>query len=162
MSDTLPGVAIAISVVPPLSVVGLTLEAHAYNEASGALLLFGTNVAAILATGIVVMALYRVHSMALRAGETDRSMNRRNATPVIVVVVGVPLTLSSISITRDTTREVAVREAASSWADEVGWDLEDVTTRQGNVIVKFEGSLPCRTPPASAPHLWPRGSSRTS
>jgi hypothetical protein len=40
-------------------VVGLTLESGAPNQALGALILFTTNVAAILASGIVVMALYR-------------------------------------------------------------------------------------------------------
>ncbi len=60
ISDTLPGVAIAISLVPPLAVVGLTLEAGATSEALGALLLFGTNVAAILLSGIVVMTIYKV------------------------------------------------------------------------------------------------------
>ena len=38
VSDTLPGVAIAISLVPPLAVVGLTLESGAPDEALGALL----------------------------------------------------------------------------------------------------------------------------
>src|SRR5207342_3570881 len=52
VSDTLPGVAIAISLVPPLAVVGLTLESGAPEQASGALLLFLTNVSAILASGI--------------------------------------------------------------------------------------------------------------
>jgi uncharacterized hydrophobic protein (TIGR00271 family) len=51
ISDTLPGVAIAISLVPPLSVVGLTLEAGELDQSAGALLLFVTNVAAILGTG---------------------------------------------------------------------------------------------------------------
>ena len=60
ISDTLPGVAIAISLVPPLAVVGLTLESGAPRQSLAALLLFTTNVAAILASGIVVMALYRV------------------------------------------------------------------------------------------------------
>ncbi|HMQ29055.1 MAG TPA: DUF389 domain-containing protein, partial [Acidimicrobiales bacterium] len=60
ISDTLPGVAIAISLVPPLAVVGLTLESGATEEALGALLLFCTNVAAILLSGVVVMAVYRV------------------------------------------------------------------------------------------------------
>ena len=45
--------AIAISLVPPLAVVGLTLESGAPREALAALLLFTTNVAAILASGIV-------------------------------------------------------------------------------------------------------------
>ena len=51
--------AIAISLVPPLAAVGLTAEAGAMGQAAGALLLFGTNVAAISTTGIVVMAIYR-------------------------------------------------------------------------------------------------------
>ena len=37
ISDTLPGVAIAISLVPPLAVVGITLESGAGREALGAL-----------------------------------------------------------------------------------------------------------------------------
>ncbi|MDN5696776.1 MAG: DUF389 domain-containing protein, partial [Rubrobacter sp.] len=48
VSDTLPGVAIAISLVPPLSVVGLTFESGEFGQSLGALLLFLNNVAAIL------------------------------------------------------------------------------------------------------------------
>ena len=59
VSDTLPGVAIAISLVPPLAVAGLTLQSGEPGQCLGALLLIATNVVAILASGIVVMALYR-------------------------------------------------------------------------------------------------------
>src|SRR3954462_14039380 len=55
IADPLPGVAIAISLVPPLAVVGLTLESGETDQALGALLLFTTNVSAILAAGLVVM-----------------------------------------------------------------------------------------------------------
>jgi uncharacterized hydrophobic protein (TIGR00271 family) len=65
ISDTLPGVAIAISLVPPLTVVGLTFEAGARDQSFGALLLFLTNVAAILASGTVVLAIYEVHRLAV-------------------------------------------------------------------------------------------------
>ena len=34
------------------------------------------------------------------------------------------------------------RDASLQWACSVGWDLIQVTTRQGNVILQFEGSLP--------------------
>ena len=80
ISDTLPGVAIAISLVPPLSVAGLTIESGAYHQAAGALLLFLTNVAAILATGIVVMAIYGVQRAVKSAltGQRDE-INRRVA-----------------------------------------------------------------------------------
>jgi uncharacterized hydrophobic protein (TIGR00271 family) len=146
INDTLPGVAIAISLVPPLTVAGLTFEAGAYDQAAGALLLFLTNVAAILGTGIFVMALYRVHAMTKGLERADaRTVNRRNATLVVValvVLVGIPLTVSSINIAHDTRREITVRDASRRWAHSVGWELTDVTTRQGDVVVKFEGSLP--------------------
>ncbi len=146
ISDTLPGVAIAISLVPPLVVVGLTVEAGAYDQASGALLLFLTNVAAILATGIIVMALYGVQRVVAAPASTEsRAMNRRRATFVVaalVAIVVVPLTISSINIVRDNARELKVRDAAQAWAGDVGWELTNVATREGNVIVEFEGAFP--------------------
>jgi uncharacterized membrane protein len=59
ISDTLPGVAIAISLVPPLAVVGLTLESGVPRQSLAAFVLFVTKVAAILASGIVVIAFHR-------------------------------------------------------------------------------------------------------
>ena len=63
ISDTLPGVAIAISLVPPLTVVGLTLESGSIAQSLGAVLLFLTNVVAIIGTGIVVMSVYGVNKL---------------------------------------------------------------------------------------------------
>ena len=157
ISDTLPGVAIAISLVPPLAVVGLTAEAGEMGQAGGALLLFVTNVAAILTTGIVVMALYRVHRLVdpspLAARET---VNRRNAVLVVValfVVIGFPLTVSSLSIGRDTARESRVRTAASAWGDEIGWELLDVITADSRVTVRMIGPPPLPDPHGLRSHL---------
>jgi uncharacterized hydrophobic protein (TIGR00271 family) len=146
ISDTLPGVAIAISLVPPLCVAGLTLESGAYHEAAGALLLFLTNVAAILGTGIVVMAIYGVQRAVkgASAGQRDE-INRRAATTVvaaIVVLILVPLTLSTYSVIRDTTRERNVRNAATEWAAGVGWEVTNVETNDNDVVVEFEGAFP--------------------
>ena len=87
ISDTLPGVAIAISLVPPLAVVGLTLESGAPDQSLGALLLFGANMAAILATGLLVMSIYRVHRIVTHA-EGGAVLHRRRAAVVIVVALG--------------------------------------------------------------------------
>lgn len=73
ISDTLPGVAIAISLVPPLSVVGVTLEAGEPSQSWGALLLFLTNVTAILAVGSIVMAIYRSGGSWLAPPRTRKS-----------------------------------------------------------------------------------------
>ncbi|MEZ5295179.1 MAG: DUF389 domain-containing protein, partial [Ilumatobacteraceae bacterium] len=144
ISDTLPGVAIAISLVPPLSVVGLTLESGAGHEALGALLLFVTNVAAILATGTIVMALYGAHRI---TGRDDgfTALHRRKAVAVIavmVVLVGIPLAVSSAALTRVTSLESTVHELGQEWADTVGWELVEVGTEADRLVVRFEGGLP--------------------
>lgn len=51
MSDSLPGVAIAISLVPPLTVVGIAYSQGDWDSGNGALLLFTTNMLAILVMG---------------------------------------------------------------------------------------------------------------
>ncbi len=146
ISDTLPGVAIAISLVPPLSVVGLTLESGAESEAAGALFLFATNVASILATGIVVMALYRVHRMVPPA-ETSagRRVNRRNAVLVIAaffLIIGGTLIASTIRINGNQRQEAEVRSITQQWADEVGWEVIEVSTTGTDVSVRLIGTPP--------------------
>ena len=146
ISDTLPGVAIAISLVPPLAVVGLTLEAHRWGQAGGATLLFVTNVAAILGVGTVVMALYRVHRMSPQHGSAaSRALNRRNAVLVIAalaVIVVVPLTSTSVTIAHQNARETAVTAAVDAWAPS-GWELVSVTTDDDGVTTaQFQGPPP--------------------
>jgi uncharacterized hydrophobic protein (TIGR00271 family) len=146
ISDTLPGVAIAISLVPPLSVVGFTLEAGKPDQALGALLLFLTNVAAILASGTIVMALYGFHRrIASTATPEQRTVNRRNAVIIIaamVIAVSIPLTATSITLARDTSREARTLAAARSFGHAVGWSTGNVTTRGGVVLVHMEGPPP--------------------
>ena len=146
VSDTLPGVAIAISLVPPLSVVGLTLESGATGEAAGALLLFLTNVTAILATGVAVMALYGVQRMTPAEDPSGtRAVHRKRATAVIfasLAIIAVPLTLTTIRVAHDRIREGDARHAATTWATSVGWHVVGVETRDDGVVLKFEGPEP--------------------
>jgi hypothetical protein len=125
------------------------------------LLLFATNVAAILGTGIVVMAIYGVHRMVPAAQTAQgRAINRRNAVLVIaamVLIVGIPLTTSSVTIIRDTDRQVAVRDAGRAWASSHGWDLVAVTSREGRVVARFEGPPPIPDIDSLEPVLRERG-----
>jgi uncharacterized hydrophobic protein (TIGR00271 family) len=146
ISDTLPGVAIAISLVPPLSVVGFTFEAGKLGESLGASLLFLTNVAAILGSGTVVMALYGIHRLVVpMAGPEHRTINRRNAIIAIaamIVAVSIPLAATSLTVIRDTSRETRTLAAARSFGDAVGWSTGNITTRNGVVLVHMEGPPP--------------------
>ena len=143
ISDTLPGVAIAISLVPPLAVVGLTLESGAPRQALAAFLLFTTNVVAIVASGIVVMALYRVHSV---SGQTaDPAFHYRGAVAIIaalLLAVIVPVWISSVRLQRTTIRQSNVHAVAERWASDAGWSVVGVTATGDRVLVQATGPNP--------------------
>ncbi|MGI9823530.1 TIGR00341 family protein [Agromyces sp. Marseille-Q5079] len=143
ISDTLPGVAIAISLVPPLSVVGLTLQSGAPDQSLGALLLFLTNVAAIIGTGIVVMAVYGASRLAAPPSDARQIAHKRRNTAIALTLMGivviVPLTITSVQTAENVTREATVHGVADTWGSDVGWTLTTVTTSNGIVVAKFEG-----------------------
>jgi uncharacterized hydrophobic protein (TIGR00271 family) len=148
VSDTLPGVAIAISLVPPLAVVGLTLEAGQGDEAGGALLLFLTNVGAILITGVLVMALYHVRSAALESLARP-PLGRRAAVTLIVafvVVIAVPLAGSTARIVDERLTIASVTDVARPWAESAGWEIVAVTTRPEGVVIHALGPVPAPDP----------------
>jgi uncharacterized hydrophobic protein (TIGR00271 family) len=143
ISDTLPGVAIAISLVPPLAVVGLTLESGAPDQALGAFLLFTTNVVAILASGIVVMALYRAYRPPDQAA--GPAFHRVGAIAVIaclLVAVIIPLWVNSDRINKTTIRQNAVQAVAEQWASDSGWFVAGVTTKGDQILVEATGPSP--------------------
>lgn len=143
ISDTLPGVAIAISLVPPLAVVGLTLESGAPRQSLAAFLLFTTNVAAILASGIVVMAFHRVHRV-FGQGATAR-FRFAGAVAIIaalLLVVIIPLWINSDRIDKTNVRESEVQAVAGPWASDAGWSVTSVTARGDQVLIEATGPNP--------------------
>lgn len=148
VSDTLPGVAIAISLVPPLGVVGLTLEAGATDQALGAFILYLTNVAAILLSGIVVMAIYRVPNFAFLAAAQLRLDRRVLAGVIVAAVVGlsVPLGAASQRFVSESLRRSDVTGVAERWATAVGWRVVRVDTSEDGVVVEVERPLPSPDP----------------
>jgi uncharacterized membrane protein len=143
ISDTLPGVAIAISLVPPLSVVGLTLESGAPRQSLGAFLLFVTNVAAILASGIVVMALHRVRRLFGQGAAAGFRFGGAVAIiAALLLVVIVPLWINSERIDKTTVRESEVQAVADRWADDAGWSVTGVTATGDQVLIEAIGPNP--------------------
>jgi uncharacterized hydrophobic protein (TIGR00271 family) len=145
ISDTLPGVAIAISLVPPLAVVGLTLEAGEPGQALGAGLLFLTNVSAILATGLVVMAAYRVARHAAGPEPDSSATYRRRAWLAIVAalaVICVPLAATSTRIATTRATESEILDIATDWAAASDWDIVSVVADPDGVTILATGALP--------------------
>ncbi|MFV0286045.1 MAG: TIGR00341 family protein [Demequina sp.] len=148
ISDTLPGVAIAISLVPPLCVVGLTLESGAWTQALGALLLFVTNVAAILATGAIVMAVYGYSKLRLLEVEDKEAERRRRArvyltTSALILLVSGPLAWSTAHAIENSGRISSVQNYLDDLTADTRWSIVSVTPREDDVIyVVVKGTPP--------------------
>ncbi|MCX3058829.1 DUF389 domain-containing protein [Streptomyces beihaiensis] len=150
ISDALPGVAIAISLVPPLSVTGLLLTVGRYHDASESALLFATNVAAIVATGTVVFLVYGLRAAAQGSGYAVGRFHGSTlvAVGVVVVLVAVPLTTGTISVTRDRVLAADARPVAQKWASAGNWQIASVEARDGVVVVGVLGLPPQPAPTA--------------
>jgi uncharacterized hydrophobic protein (TIGR00271 family) len=126
LSAVLPGVAISISLVPPLGVVGVCVGQGAWSEAFGALFLFLSNVVALVIAGSIVFTLAGYS----RDPTSSPTANRRRAYIVVTelsLVVALPLafnTLVSITLAR---WSVDIRAAAAEWLDgSQGSKVDDV------------------------------------
>src|SRR5690349_19204561 len=144
VSDALPGVAIAISLVPPLAVVGLTLESGAPDQALGALLLFATNVAAIIATGTLVFLLFQVRTA---AGEAERFVGPLRGASLVTVaaallVVAVPLSAISQHVLRHNADKIAAAPVAAEWAEQEQWTVTGISFSGSVLRIEAIGPAP--------------------
>src|SRR5690606_5938578 len=76
LNDTLPGVAIAVALVPPLASAGIGLSILDLEMFSGAILLFLVNVIGIMFSSMVVFAMFNFSlkkQVASRAVEADEA-----------------------------------------------------------------------------------------
>jgi uncharacterized hydrophobic protein (TIGR00271 family) len=115
--SALPGVGIAVALVPPLATVGITAELGLSTEARNALLLFVTNLAAIVfAAGIVL--LFSGFRPEVR---TSRGVLRARLalTLILVLLVAIPLTLHTQSVLSDQRLQNAVVRSVEAWDSDV-------------------------------------------
>lgn len=94
VSASLPGVAIAVALVPPLATVGIGLAFGSLAISGGALLLFTTNLIGISAAGVIVFLIFgfRPSPDAARI-----SILRRGALGAGLLLVAVALTLGTLT-----------------------------------------------------------------
>ena len=139
IADTLPGAAIAIALVPPLAVVGLTLSQGAYSEAWGAMLLFMTNFFAILLAGSAILAL-----LGLSAAATSElhGQARRQAVLLIIggtLLVAVPLAATSINVATSARLQTEARKVAEGWVDGTAYEVDSIGSTADGVVVRVGG-----------------------
>ncbi len=127
VSDSLPGVAIAISLVPPLTVVGISYSQGDLTAGAGALLLFTTNMVAILIMGGLVFIVTGVTPISRLAENQNRTRTSLAAVGGLAALVVGALLLNGAQAAEDVANEGAASAAVEAWlADHPGHDLVEV------------------------------------
>ena len=102
LSAALPGVAIAAALVPPIATVGISLAIGAFANARGAVLLFGTNVVAIIIGAALVLHLVGIRSARPGVGRVWVS---RVVLMLLLITAILAVPLSSVYVAHITARE---------------------------------------------------------
>lgn len=113
--SSLPGVAIAVALVPPLATVGITLQIGAVEQAEGALLLYTTNMFAIILSAMVMMLASGFVPPDVRHLARGRVRLGLVLAGLSVVGVAVPLTLHTLEVIADQRFQRAVLTEIAEW-----------------------------------------------
>lgn len=136
-SSALPGVGIAVALVPPLAAVGITLNAGEPDLAVGAALLFLTNLAAIVLAGGLML---------LFAGFGSRAVNSRErriavgTTIALVLAVVVPLAINSAIVIKRSEHSLIAARVVDDWVP--GMEITDleIDERASPIVFDLEVS----------------------
>ncbi|MCP4357989.1 MAG: DUF389 domain-containing protein, partial [Chloroflexi bacterium] len=114
VAGALPGVAIAAALVPPLAVVGYGLGLTQFEIATGALLLFLTNLAAIILAGAVTFLLLGFRPP-LRMERDDQTKFGLRVALVGLLLISIPLVLASVTSRIQTGNTAEINHTLSSY-----------------------------------------------
>jgi len=135
ISSSLPGVAVAVALVPPLATIGISMEAGNTTFAWGAILLYTTNLVAIVFAGVVVFVVTGFVPPRRLATTFRRSSLVAAAVGVVVVAIALPLYSASTSAVERSEREIEALDIVSAWlgptdtrsAPQVSFDEQRIT-----------------------------------
>jgi uncharacterized membrane protein len=153
VSDVLPGVAIAISLVPPLGVVGICAGQGEWEMALGAFVLFASNMVAMVLAGTLTFTAYGYATEVATGGGGVGGLRRRRAYTAIaasLVLVLIPLLANSVATTLVALWTQRVSDAAQAWVGQVpGARVTGVTVESRTAVI----SIICPGQPPSVSEL---------
>lgn len=141
VASSIAGVAIAVALVPPLGVVGVSLEQQRWDDAFGSLLLFATNFVSI------VLAAAAVFVLAGFAEATRLRSQRRQVAATLApfvslaLVILVPLVFTAEGILATATQQRIAQQVVRDWlSDDSDLRVGQVTVADDVVEVEIAGT----------------------
>ncbi len=124
-TDALPGVAIAVSLVPPLATAGICLELGRVDDAAGALLLFVTNFAAIVVAACIVFALSGAAPSREMLVERHRVRNGFAFALVALGIIAIPLLVNGFTTARGMIMASTGAPSVRDWIGDRDLEVRD-------------------------------------
>lgn len=139
IADSMGGVAIAISLVPPLCVVGISISQGHWAAAAGSLLLFLTNFFAILLAGGLVFIFMGLGRLAI--AEEQKRLRRRSFVIIVIgtLLVAIPLGLSAYRVVIDAVADNIAIAVVQDWLKGTSNQIVTVNANDQLVDVSVEG-----------------------
>ena len=139
-TDALPGVAVAIALVPPLAVVGVTLHAGDLSQVTGATLLFLTNLFSIILMAGLVFVL-------VGYGSWGRLYLRRNrirvsfaAVTFAILLISIPLALTARGVISESQDLRVASAAVTQWlGEDTALRIQSIDVADNTVTVQLIG-----------------------
>ncbi len=139
-SDALPGVAIAVSLVPPLATVGICLELGRPDDAAGALLLFVTNFAAIVVAACIVFTLAGAAPSREMLSERHRVRNGFVAAVIALVIIAIPLVWTGVQRATEWIRATTGAPYVRAWVGDRDLVVREWSVEGDTVTLLLAGS----------------------
>lgn len=142
VSSSLPGVAVAVALVPPLGSAGLALEAGRGDLATGALLLYGANLAAIVLVAVAVFVLTGFVPLRRLVATSRRVFIGTAAAALATLAAAVPLALATVSAAEVGRERTQMERVATGWLQGTGDELEELRIDGDTVSILVSGPNP--------------------
>lgn len=140
-TDALPGVAIAVSLVPPLATVGVCLELGRLDDAGGALVLFTTNLAAIVVVASIVFVLSGARPVAEGIHAGRRLRTGFAIALVLLAVIAVPLVWRSYENVTATLTALSSAPVVEDWIGPRDLEVTDYSIAGEVIELVVAGSV---------------------
>lgn len=131
IADALPGVAIAVALVPPLSVVGVGIAIGSATVFAGALLLFLTNLVGIIFSGGLVF-------LTVRYGSVQRAKRGMTIAVSTLACLGIPLSLLLQDLAIKKQARISINELIRQSSPFSNTDIQSIEiSREDDTLVVY-------------------------
>jgi uncharacterized hydrophobic protein (TIGR00271 family) len=153
-TSAIPGVAVAVALLPPLASAGILIMTGYFELALRASVLFLTNLVAMVLAGAVTFIAVGVSPASARKHSADFIKSKLWLFFVLVIAVSVPLYFYSEKIIFNAHYRAAKSESLQSWLRENDLQLTDVEIllEDRTIYLELEGP----NPPVSIKNLYDR------